>query len=168
MTAQKTSVATARPKVTMLHGIHAIVIIFDTLIIVSQQALQTIVLKTTTEIETTIVTHAIAVLFAHVAVLAIDTIAGITITSQTLVIVKARTTMLNTETDLDLNHGHDHGPVLVNLGPQDTIMVIIITMTSGEENGHPIPLASQVRDRNNERPLLGPNLLQFNKMWLLT
>ncbi len=122
----------------MLHGVPALVITSDTPIIVSPRACQLIILETDPlKIVTDIIIHAIVVALVLVATLMINMIAGNAITSQTLMTAKAKTTMLNMETDLDQGHNHDQGPVLVILEAQDTIMVFtFIMMTPGEGNRH--------------------------------
>ncbi len=83
---------------------------------------------------TSIAKHAIVIVLE--AVLVIDMITRTAIASLPLVTAKAKVTMLNTVTDLYQGHNCNHGPVLVILKAQDTIMVTtFIMMTTGEDNG---------------------------------
>ncbi len=67
----------------------------------------------------------------------IDKILEIATASLTLVIARAKVTMLNTETVLNQDQGPDQGHILVILVPQDTIMVTTFTtMTIGEGSIH--------------------------------
>lgn len=84
-----------------LNGAPVIITTLDTLTIVSPRARGPIVLKITIGIVTRIAKHAIVFALALVAVLVIAMITEIAITSQMLVIPKAKTTMPNTETDPD-------------------------------------------------------------------
>lgn len=87
----------------------------------------------------------IAVALVLIAALVIDMIVGTTITNQALVIARAKVTILNIVTDLDQEHNHHQGPLLMILEPQDTIIVtIFMLMTPEEGNRHTLPLPSLV------------------------
>ncbi len=159
---QKISVSTVNLKVMTSHGVHALVIILDTQTIVNPQTCQPIILETNPlVIAMNIATHAIVIILG--ATLVIDMITENAITSHQLVTTWAKVTMPNTATNPDQEHNHNHGPVLMILEPQDTIMVnIFMMMIPGEGIGKTQPLLSLVQDWNVERPLLKANLLLFN------
>ncbi len=83
---------------------------------------------------TSIAKHTIVVILK--AVLMINMITWIAITSQPLVTAKDKLTIPNTVIDPDQNHDCHQGSVLVILEAQDTIMVTtFIMMTTGVEEG---------------------------------
>ncbi len=162
---QKTSVATARLKATMLHGVPALVKTSDTSTISSPQTHHLILCKTNPlKIMIDIAVKAIVVTLILVAALVIDMITGNAIASQLLATTRNKVTMPNIEADLDQyhNHNHDQGPVLVIFKVWDmTIVIAYIMMTPREGNGHTCLLPSLAQDWNANRPLLDPNLLLF-------
>ncbi len=106
-------------------------------------------------------THMIVI--ALKAILVIDMITGTAIASQLLMTKKAKVTMPNTTTNLDLDQDHDQGPLPMILEAQDTIMVTtFIMMTTGVENGCAHPLLLLVQVQIDDHPLLEPNHLWFN------
>ncbi len=116
MVVKKTSVTTAKPKAFMLHGFPAIVITADTPNIVSPLALLLVEIETNPlGIVTNIAIHTIAIVLILVATLVINMIAGNTIASQLPVTARANVTMQNTKANLDQDHDHNQGPILVIL-----------------------------------------------------
>ncbi len=135
---------------------------FDIPTIVSPQACQQIILRTSPlVIMTSIATSTIIV--ALEAVLVINMTTGTAIVSQPLMTAEAKVTMPNTVTDLDQEHDYDQGPILVTLEAQDTIMVTtFIIMTTGEENRRFHLLLPLIQVWAENHLLLEPNHLQFN------
>ncbi len=100
MVIQKTAVTTVKTKVVTLHGVHALAIISDIQTIFGPQAFRPIGLETSLlMIMTSIATHTIVVVLG--AALMIDTIIENAITSQLLVIAKAKVTMPKPVTNPD-------------------------------------------------------------------
>ncbi len=96
-------------------------------------------------IVTSIATCAIVV--ALEAVLVINMNTGTAIASQPLMTTKAKVTMPNTVTNLDQEHDHNQGPILVTLEVHDMIMVTtFIMMPTGKGNGCAQVLLSLVQD----------------------
>ncbi len=70
--------------------------------------------------------------------------------SQLLMIARAKVTLLNTKANLDQDHNHNQGPILVTLKAQGTIMVTtFIIMITGGGNSHTHPLPSLAWDRTS-------------------